>query len=81
MALEQFVLDLRAERPAWGGRKLAKRLTDLGMKDIAAPMQVVGQFGARFSALLAVSSLAGCLATKGSAVIIPTSVPGFRPIS
>ena len=33
-ALEQAVLDLRAAHPAWGGRKLARRLADLGLADL-----------------------------------------------
>lgn len=40
VALEQDVLDLRSKHPAWGGRKLARRLTDLGMKDVPAPSTV-----------------------------------------
>lgn len=32
--MEKAVLDLRTAHPAWGGRKLARRLTDLGVKDV-----------------------------------------------
>ncbi|RQO53178.1 IS481 family transposase [Paucibacter sp. KBW04] len=33
--VEQAVLNLRREHPAWGGRKIARRLADLGMPQIA----------------------------------------------
>ena len=33
-AVEQAVLDLRSTHPAWGGRKLARRLADLGWADL-----------------------------------------------
>ena len=38
--LEQAVLTLRKEHPAWGGRKLARRLSDLGMEDVPSPSTV-----------------------------------------
>jgi transposase InsO family protein len=38
--LEQAVLALRDKHPAWGGRKLARRLTDLGMEEVPAPSTV-----------------------------------------
>jgi len=38
--LEQVVLTLRDEHPAWGGRKLARRLSDLGMEEVPAPSTV-----------------------------------------
>ncbi len=34
------ILDLRAEHPRWGGRKLARRLRDLGLADVPAPSTV-----------------------------------------
>jgi transposase InsO family protein len=39
-ATEKAVLSLRAEHPAWGGRKIARRLKDLGQKAIPAPSTV-----------------------------------------
>jgi len=33
--LEQAVIDLRRQHPAWGGRKISRRLQDLGMASIA----------------------------------------------
>lgn len=39
-AQEQAVLALRAEHPAWGGRKLARRLTDLQMVEVPAPSTI-----------------------------------------
>lgn len=39
-ALEQAVLGLRAKHPAWGGRKLARRLSDLGREEVPAPSTV-----------------------------------------
>ncbi len=38
--LEQAVLALRAEHPAWGGRKLARRLRDLGLAGVPSPATV-----------------------------------------
>lgn len=38
--LEQSVLALRNEHPAWGGRKLARRLSDLGLEEVPAPSTV-----------------------------------------
>lgn len=38
--LEQDVLDLRTKHPAWGGRKLARRLADLGMKGVPVPSTI-----------------------------------------
>lgn len=39
-ALERAVLALRAEHPCWGGRKIARRLTDLGHAAVPAPSTV-----------------------------------------
>lgn len=38
--LEQAVLALRDKHPAWGGRKLSRRLMDLGMEEVPAPSTV-----------------------------------------
>ena len=38
--MEQAVLDLRATHPAWGGRKLARRLVDQGLADVPQPSTV-----------------------------------------
>lgn len=38
--LEQAILTLRSKHPAWGGRKLARRLLDLGVEDVPAPSTV-----------------------------------------
>ncbi|MPZ12670.1 MAG: IS481 family transposase, partial [Kiloniellaceae bacterium] len=38
--VEALVLALRAEHPTWGGRKLARRLRDLGCRDAPAPSTV-----------------------------------------
>jgi transposase len=35
--LEQAVLALRSKHAAWGGKKLARRLLDLGMEDVPSP--------------------------------------------
>ena len=40
VALEQAVIALRAAHPAWGGRKLARRLGDLGWVDVPQPSTV-----------------------------------------
>jgi transposase InsO family protein len=37
---EQAVLSARAEHPAWGGRKIARRLKDLGQQGVPAPSTV-----------------------------------------
>ena len=37
---EEAVLSVRAEHPAWGGRKIARRLKDLGHKAAPAPSTV-----------------------------------------
>jgi transposase InsO family protein len=34
------ILELRAEHPRWGGRKLARRLADLGLREVPAPSTV-----------------------------------------
>jgi transposase InsO family protein len=34
-ALEQSVIELRRQHPSWGGRKIARRLADLGRGDLA----------------------------------------------
>ncbi len=39
-ATEEAVLSVRAEHPAWGGRKIARRLKDLGREAIPAPSTV-----------------------------------------
>jgi transposase InsO family protein len=39
-AIEAQILALRAAHPAWGGRKLARRLRDLGVPDIPAPSTI-----------------------------------------
>lgn len=38
--LEAAVLEIRAAHPAWGGRKIARRLQDLGHHDVPAPSTV-----------------------------------------
>ncbi len=38
--LEALVLALRAEHPSWGGRKLARRLRDLGQREVPAASTV-----------------------------------------
>ena len=40
MAMEDAVLSIRAEHPAWGGRKIARRLKDLGHEAVPAPSTV-----------------------------------------
>ena len=39
-AIEKAVLSVRTEHPAWGGRKIARRLKDLGHETIPAPSTV-----------------------------------------
>jgi transposase InsO family protein len=39
-AIENAVLSVRAEHPAWGGRKIARRLKDLGHEEVPAPSTV-----------------------------------------
>jgi len=39
-ATENAVLSVRAEHPAWGGRKIARRLKDLGYEAVPAPSTV-----------------------------------------
>ena len=39
-AAEEAVFSLRAEHPAWGGRKIARRLKDLGREEVPAPSTV-----------------------------------------
>ncbi|WFU80060.1 IS481 family transposase [Bradyrhizobium sp. CIAT3101] len=39
-AIEEAVLALRAEHPAWGGRKIARRLKDLGQEAVPSPSTV-----------------------------------------
>lgn len=39
-ALETRILELRAEHPAWGGRKLHHRLVALGVADVPAPSTI-----------------------------------------
>jgi transposase InsO family protein len=38
--MEQAVLSVRTEHPAWGGRKIARRLKDLGHEAVPAPSTV-----------------------------------------
>ncbi|WP_439684034.1 Integrase catalytic domain-containing protein [Cupriavidus oxalaticus] len=38
--LEQRVIDLRRENPAWGGRKISRRLADMGYVEVPAPSTV-----------------------------------------
>jgi transposase InsO family protein len=38
--VEAKVVSLRRQHPCWGGRKLARRLRDLGMKDVPSPSTV-----------------------------------------
>jgi transposase InsO family protein len=38
--LEQAVLDVRGEFPTWGGRKIARRLRDLGLQGVPSPSTV-----------------------------------------
>ncbi|MDN3278376.1 helix-turn-helix domain-containing protein, partial [Frankia sp. RB7] len=37
---EDAVLSVRAEHPAWGGRKIARRLKDMGQQGVPAPSTV-----------------------------------------
>lgn len=39
-AMEAEIIALRQAHPAWGGRKLARRLHDLGLQDVPAPSTV-----------------------------------------
>lgn len=39
-SLEQAVIDVRRHHPAWGGRKISRRLRDLGMPGVPAPSTV-----------------------------------------
>ena len=39
-AIEQLILEKRQQHPAWGGRKLKRRLEDLGHQDIPAPSTI-----------------------------------------
>ncbi len=54
--VEQAILALRQEHPAWGGRKLARRLRDLGLERVPSPATVTailhrhGLIGAQASA-------------------------------
>lgn len=38
--MEQAVLELRGKHTAWGGKKLARRLQDLGVEDVPSPSTV-----------------------------------------
>ncbi|HKR58330.1 MAG TPA: IS481 family transposase [Pyrinomonadaceae bacterium] len=38
--IEKVVLKLRQQHPAWGGRKLAQRLLDLGQKEVPRPSTI-----------------------------------------
>lgn len=39
-AMEQAILTLRASNPCWGGRKLARRLLDLGYSQVPSPSTI-----------------------------------------
>lgn len=39
-AVEQRILQLRQHHPSWGGRKLARRLLDLGQTDVPSPSTI-----------------------------------------
>ena len=39
-ALEQAVAELRGQHPAWGARKIARRLTELGHADVPPPSTI-----------------------------------------
>jgi transposase InsO family protein len=41
-AVEQRVLEVRAQHPAWGGRKLYHRLRAEGLRDVPAPSTITG---------------------------------------
>lgn len=41
-AVEERILELRREHPAWGGRKLHQRLCDLGVPEVPAPSTITG---------------------------------------
>lgn len=41
-AMEELVCDLREEHPAWGGRKIARRLSDQGHSAVPAPSTITG---------------------------------------
>lgn len=55
-ALEQMLIDLRQAHPAWGARKLLRRLRDLGHQDLPAP-----------STAQAILKRFGCIAPQDSA--------------
>lgn len=38
--IERMIIDLRDQHPAWGGRKLKKRLEDIGFQDIPSPSTI-----------------------------------------
>ncbi len=42
LAMEQALAGLRLEHPAWGGRKLRRRLQDLGHTDVPAASSITG---------------------------------------
>ncbi|NUY36145.1 helix-turn-helix domain containing protein, partial [Paraburkholderia sp. JPY303] len=41
-SVEQQVVELRQAHPAWGGRKISRRLRDQGHMDVPAPSTVTG---------------------------------------
>jgi transposase InsO family protein len=45
MSVEAAVLDLRREHPSWGGRKLRRRLQDLGMAEVPAASTITAILG------------------------------------
>ncbi|WP_081581738.1 IS481 family transposase [Pararhodospirillum photometricum] len=38
--IEEKVLEVRDRHPAWGGRKIARRLTDMGLTDVPSPSTI-----------------------------------------
>ena len=40
LELEERIVDLRQQNPAWGGRKLRRRLLDLGLKAVPSPSTI-----------------------------------------
>jgi transposase InsO family protein len=39
-SIEEIVIQLRREHPSWGGRKIARRLADKGLREVPAPSTV-----------------------------------------
>ncbi|MDO8719465.1 MAG: helix-turn-helix domain-containing protein, partial [Polaromonas sp.] len=38
--MEEAVIELRGQHPCWGGRKIARRLTELGAMDVPPPSTI-----------------------------------------